>query len=263
MSSKDTPIYNALKKAIKDEVPVALATIVEGENTGAKLLVFSTKTLGSLGNPDLDRVVTADTLGHLDAGKTGSLHYSGQGERKDTTISVFIESFSKRPQMIIFGAVDFTATLVKLAGFMGYRVTVCDARAIFATKERFPTADEIFVGWPDEIFDKVEGELTARDVVCILTHDSKFDVPAIMRALKTEVYYIGVMGSRKTHTNRIDRLKEAGASKKDIDRLKAPIGLDIGSSTPEETAISILAEITATRHNRMGVPLKDTTGSIH
>ena len=263
MSESETPIYDALAENLKGQVPVALATIVEGTNLGAKLLVRENEVLGTLGDLNLDEVVAADALGHLKSGKSGVFHYGEKGERRDTVLTVFIESFAEPPTMVIFGAVDFTAALARLAGLLGFNVVVCDARSVFATSQRFPMANEIMVAWPDELFDKYGESLDFKDAVCILTHDPKFDVPAILRALKTDVGYIGVMGSRKTHSIRLERLVDAGASEAEIKRLMAPIGLDIGARTPEETALSILSEIVAVRSGHSGVSLKDSKGPIH
>jgi xanthine dehydrogenase accessory factor len=176
---------------------------------------------------------------------------------------VFIESFSAPPQMIIFGAVDFTAALARVAKILGYRVVVCDARAVFATPARFPMADEVVNDWPDRYLAKVGDELGRRDAVCVLTHDAKFDVPAIVGALATDVGYLGAMGSRRTHADRVERLEAEGVTDADLERLRAPIGLDIGARTPEETAISICAEIIALRTGQGGRALRDTTGPIH
>jgi xanthine dehydrogenase accessory factor len=166
--------------------------------------------------------------------------------------------------MWIFGAVDFTAALAKVAKVLGYRVLVCDAREIFATRRRFPMADEVRVTWPGPVFTERGHSLSARDAVCILTHDPKFDVPAIQGALATRVGYIGVMGSRTTHARRMERLAEVGiVDPADVERLMSPIGLDIGARTPEETAISICAEIIARRTGRVTPSLRDGSGPIH
>jgi xanthine dehydrogenase accessory factor len=165
--------------------------------------------------------------------------------------------------MVIFGAVDFTSALARVAKVLGYRVTVCDARKVFATTRRFPMADEVMVAWPDEVFDKFGNMLGPRDAVCILTHDPKFDVPAIQGALRTAVGYIGVMGSRRTHAKRLERLAEVGLSGAALERVMSPIGLDIGARTPEETAISICGEIIARRTGRGASSLSTTRGSIH
>ena len=179
-------------------------------------------------------------------------------------VSVFIESFAPPPQMWIFGAVDFTAALAKVAKLLGYRVVVCDAREIFATRRRFPMADEVVVSWPGRLFDERGNTLTPRDAVCILTHDPKFDVPAVQGALASAAGYIGVMGSRKTHSKRLERLAEVGVSDPaDLSRLMSPIGLDLGARTPEETAVSICAEIIARRTGRIAPSLRDSSGPIH
>jgi xanthine dehydrogenase accessory factor len=177
---------------------------------------------------------------------------------------VFVESFAPAPQMWLFGAVDFTAALARVAKILGYRVTVCDAREIFATRRRFPMADNVVVSWPGDLFTAEGKTLGPRDAVCILTHDAKFDVPAVQGALATRVGYIGVMGSRKTHTKRLERLAEAGVTDTaDLARLMSPIGLDLGARTPEETAISICAEIIARRTGRNAPSLRDSNGPIH
>jgi xanthine dehydrogenase accessory factor len=241
-----------------------LATEVAGPRPGAKLLATADETLGSLGDPSLDRVVARDALAMLESGQTGTRHYGEHGEARMRDVSVFIESFAPPPRMIIFGAVDFTAALARVGKVLGYRVTVCDARATFATPQRFPMADEVVVDWPDRYLEKAGPELGPRDAVCVLTHDPKFDVPAIVAALQTRAGYLGAMGSRRTHADRVRRLKEAGVEDDDIARIHAPIGVDIGARTPEETAVSICAEIIALRTGRQGAPsLKDREGPIH
>ncbi len=262
--SAERPLFEQLRDAIRAEVPVALATVVEGSFTGAKLIVWrDAPSVGTLGNADLDRVVTRDARGELAAGRTGIRHYGLHGEAREEAISVFIESFAPPPRMLIFGAVDFTAALGSVAKVLGYRVTVCDARAVFATEARFPMADEVVVDWPDRFLAAVGDELGERDVVCILTHDAKFDVPAVVASLATDVGYIGVMGSRRTHDDRTKRLIEAGVDEAGLARLRSPIGLDIGARTPEETAVSITAEIIAERTGRDARSLTVTEGPIH
>jgi len=258
------PLYDVLRGALRADEPIALATVTDGPNVGAKLLVRPGRpVLGSLGDAELDRVVARDALAELDAGLTSTRHYGAHGEAREREVTVFIESFAPAPSMIIFGAVDFTAALVKAGKLLGYRVTVCDARAVFATRARFPTADEVVNDWPDRYLEKVADRLGPRDAVCVLTHDAKFDVPAIVAATATRAGYIGAMGSRRTHANRVARLREAGLDDEAIARVMAPIGLDIGARTPEETAIAICAEIIA---HRAGVPvpnLRDGSGPIH
>jgi xanthine dehydrogenase accessory factor len=257
-------IYDELRDALRAQEPVALATVVEGPHLGAKLLVLpGAEPQGTLGDPGLDRVVARDALGELEAGLTSTRHYGEHGEAREREVSVFIESFAPPPRMIIFGAVDFTAALTRVAKVLGYRITVCDARAVFATVQRFPMADEVVNDWPDRYLAKVADELGPRDAVCVLTHDHKFDVPAITAAVKTNVGYLGAMGSRRTNDSRRERLREAGLSDDEIARVMSPIGLDIGARTPEETAVSICAEIIAQRTGRRAQSLRDTAGPIH
>jgi xanthine dehydrogenase accessory factor len=257
-------IFAALRDALRADEPVALATVVEGPQPGAKLLVRpGHEPLGSLGDADLDRVVARDAQGELEAGLTGTRHYGLHGEARQREVSVFVESFAPPPRMVIFGAVDFTAALARAAKLLGYRVTVCDARAVFATAQRFPMADEVVNDWPHRYLVKVGEELGPRDAVCVLTHDHKFDVPAITAALGTEVGYIGARGSRRTHTDRVRRLREEGVDDDALDRVMAPIGLDLGARTPEETAVSICAEIIALRTGRKARSLRDADGPIH
>ncbi|NIR34715.1 MAG: XdhC family protein [Actinobacteria bacterium] len=253
-----------LREAIEAEEAVALATVVEGPRVGAKLLVRpGIDPVGTLGDTDLDRVVARDALGELAAGRSGIRHYGEHGEAREGTVMVFVESFAPPPRMLVFGAVDFTAALARVAKVLGYRVTVCDAREVFATPARFPMADEVVVDWPDRLLAGVGAELGPRDAICVLTHDAKFDVPAVVSALGTEVGYIGVMGSRRTHDDRTRRLRDAGVDDAGLARLHSPIGLDLGARTPEETAISIVAEIIGRRTGRDARALRDTEGPIH
>ncbi|MHB8671485.1 MAG: XdhC family protein [Acidimicrobiales bacterium] len=264
MQSDSPPVYEALRDALRADEPAALATMVEGPRLGAKLLVRPGEpTLGSLGDPDLDRVVERDAAGELAAGLTVTRHYGLHGEAREREVGVLIESFAPSPHMVIFGAVDFTAALVKVAKVLGYRVTVCDAREVFATRARFPDADEVVVEWPDRYLARVGKELGPRDAVCVLTHDAKFDVPAIVTALGTDVGYLGVMGSRRTHADRTERLREAGVDAAGLERLMSPIGLDLGARTPEETAIAICAEVIARRTGRPVASWREGTGPIH
>lgn len=264
-------VYTTLATRIRANQPVALATVIDGPHVGLTLLMSPEGILGgTLGDAELDRVVARDAVGELEAGRTSIRHYGPQGESTpedlvDTpTVRVFIESFSPPPRMWIFGAVDFTAALAKVAKVLGYHVTVCDAREVFATRRRFPMADDVIVSWPTPLFEKEGQVLGPRDAVCILTHDPKFDVPAIQGALRTSVGYIGVMGSRKTHAKRLERLTEVGVTDaSDLARLLSPIGLDLGARTPEETAIAICAEIIARRTGRLATSLSATNGPIH
>jgi xanthine dehydrogenase accessory factor len=255
----------AITEALQTGEPAALATIIKGPGAGAKLLVRPDKeSIGSLGNAELDRVAERDALGELEAGRTGTRHYGVHGEaRREEGVEVFIESFALPPKMIIFGAIDFTAALARLGRVLGYHVTVCDARPVFATRKRFPMANEVINEWPDRYLEVVGKELGPRDAVCVLTHDPKFDVPAIMSAVETKAGYIGVMGSRRTHDKRNERLKEAGLDDDGFARLWSPIGLDLGGRTPEETAVSICSEFFARRTGRERPSLRGTEGPIH
>lgn len=271
----DQIIYDTLRSRLLAGEPVALATIVDGSGpeveVGRKLLVDAeTTAIGSLGNPELDRIVARDAFAELEAARSGVRHYGLHGETTPEDlagtpeVSVFIESWAPPPQMWIFGAVDFTAALSKVAKVLGYRVIVCDARETFATRRRFPLADEVIVSWPAPVFAERGHTLGQRDAVCILTHDPKFDVPAVTSALATEVGYIGVMGSRATHKTRLERLAQAGVQERtQLDRLMAPIGLDLGARTPEETAVSICAEIISCRTGRSASSLRGGDGPIH
>lgn len=264
-------LYETLRDRIRAEQPVALATVIDGPLVGGRLVIEpGGESLGSLGHPELDRVVRRDALAELEAGRSGIRHYGPEGQTTpedlvDTpVVRVFVESWSPPPEMWIFGAVDFTAALAKVAKVLGYRVTVCDAREIFATRRRFPMADEVRVTWPGPMFEQRGATLGPRDAVCILTHDPKFDVPAVQGALATRVGYIGVMGSRRTHATRLERLAEVGIGEPEhLERLMSPIGLDLGARTPEETAISICAEIIARRTGRAAPSLRDGSGAIH
>jgi xanthine dehydrogenase accessory factor len=264
-------IFDQYAALLRADAPVALATVIEGPHIGAKLLVQpAADAVGSLGHPELDRVVTRDAVAELEAAWSGVRNYGPEGQITpedlvdQPTVRIFIASHAPPPQMWIFGAVDFTAALARVAKVLGYRVTVCDAREVFATRRRFPMADEVRVTWPTPVFDELGSGLGPRDAVCILTHDPKFDVPAVQGALATRVGYIGVMGSRKTHAKRMERLADVGVTGPDeIARLMSPIGLDIGARTPEETAVSICAEIIARRTGRAVPSLRDATGDIH
>jgi xanthine dehydrogenase accessory factor len=179
---------------------------------------------------------------------------------------VFVAAFAPKPRMLVFGAIDFAAAVARVGSFLGYHVTVCDARPVFATNSRFPEADEVVVQWPHKFLKKEleEGRIDRRTVICVLTHDPKFDVPLLEVALRLpEVAYVGAMGSRRTHDDRNARLKEAGLTDDEIARLSSPIGLDLGARTPEETAISIAAEIIAGQWGGSGERLVTTRGRIH
>jgi xanthine dehydrogenase accessory factor len=261
----DTEVREALRSALVLDQPAALATVIAGPHVGAKLLQLEGGTsVGSLADTMLDAAVARDSAGELAAGTTRTRHYGPRGEAWGEDVAVFIESFVPPPRMVIFGAIDFSAALVKVAHVLGFRVTVCDARTAFATQARFPLADGVVADWPQRYLAKVGQSLTTRDAICVLTHDPKFDVPAIVAALQTNVGYIGVMGSRRTHRERLERLLAEGVDAAGIARLHSPIGLDLGARTPEETAVSICAEIIAARAGRQEIlPLTDSAGPIH
>ena len=248
-------------EALATQSPVAVATLVEGPNVGGKLLVAPEEHVGSVGNEDLDRAVVEAARGMLESGRTGMIHFGPRGQRRMEEVTVFIQSFAPPPRMYVFGAIDFASAVARIGKHMGYRVTVCDARAIFATRDRFPTADEVVVAWPDEFLKTAE--VDKRTVICVLTHDPKFDVPVLVEALKTPAGYIGAMGSRRTHNNRTARLKEEGITDEELSRISSPVGLDIGARTPEETAVAIAAEIIALRTGHSGGRLSERSGPIH
>jgi len=176
-------------------------------------------------------------------------------------VAVMVESFAPRPRMLVFGAIDFAAAVASIGRFLGFHVTVCDARARFATPARFPEADEVVVDWPHRYLETTQ--VDARTAICVLTHDPKFDVPVLEVALATAAGYIGVMGSRRTHDDRLERLRERGVDEAALERLRSPIGLDLGARTPQETAVSIAAELIMQRHGGSGHPLRDIDGPIH
>ena len=249
--------------------PVALATVIEHpdpEWLGRRLVVRPEAVSGSLGSDRATAAVTDDALGLLASGHNATLTYGPDGERRGEGMRVFVWAFAPAPRMLVFGAIDFAAAVARVGDFLGYHVTVCDARPVFATNTRFPHADEVVVSWPHKYL-KAEvdaGRVDRRTVICVLTHDPKFDVPVLEVALRLpEVAYIGAMGSRRTHEDRLARLREAGLTDDEVARLSSPIGLDLGARTPEETAVSIAAEIIAGRWGGTGDRLSATDGRIH
>ena len=249
--------------AIRDEVPVAVATVISGPGMlGARRIIRAGAATGTLGAGErLDEAVDDDARGMLAQGLTGVRHYGQHGERRLDDLSVFVQSFAPPPRMLVFGAIDFAAAVARAGKFLGYRVTVCDARPIFATHARFPDADEVIVDWPHRYL--AQTPIDSRTVICVLTHDPKFDVPVLEVALRTPAGYIGAMGSRRTHDDRLARLREAGLTEDELARLRSPIGLDLGARTPEETAVSVAAELIQLRWGGSGQPLTDTSGRIH
>ncbi|MFI8533443.1 XdhC family protein [Streptomyces aquilus] len=243
----------------------ALARVVSGpaELLGRALLVRAEGGYdGGFGaHPELDRTVAAEAGAFLDAGRTGTLEIGEQGSRCGAPLTILIESSVPAPRMIVFGAIDFASALVRVGKFLGYHVTVCDARPVFATRTRFPEADEIVVEWPHKYLERTP--VDARTVLCVLTHDAKFDIPLLQLALRLPVAYVGAMGSRRTHLDRNERLREVGVTELELARLRSPIGLDLGARTPEETALSIGAEIVANRRGGSGVSLTGAHTPIH
>ncbi|MGW4939780.1 XdhC family protein, partial [Streptomyces sp. NPDC004166] len=212
-------------------------------------------------HPELDRTVAAEAGAFLEVGRTGTLEIGEQGSRCGAPLTVLVESSVPPPRMIVFGAIDFASALVRVGVFLGYRVTVCDARPVFATRTRFPEAEEIVVEWPHRYLERTH--VDGRTVLCVLTHDAKFDVPLLRLALGLPVAYVGAMGSRRTHLDRTARLRDVGVTDLELARLRSPIGLDLGARTPEETALSIAAEIVAARHGGSGVSLTGAHTPIH
>jgi xanthine dehydrogenase accessory factor len=239
--------------------------VPDGIRTGCRLIVREGLTSGTLGSIRLDDAVRDDVIGMLEQGSTGIVRYGPDGERRGDDIAVFVASYAPRPRMIVFGAIDFAAAVARIGSFLGYRVTVCDARPTFATAKRFPEADEVVVEWPHRYLDAAHtaGAVDERTVVCVLTHDPKFDVPLLELALRMPLAYVGAMGSRRTNDDRLTRLRELGLTEEELARLHAPIGLDVGARTPEETAISVAAEIIALRWGGSGSQLRSTVGPIH
>jgi xanthine dehydrogenase accessory factor len=254
----------ALATATRGEA-AAVVRIASGppELLGRALLVRPDGSYeGGFGaHPELDRTAVDEARAFLDAGRTGTLEIGEQGSRCGAPLTLLIESSIPPPRMIVFGAIDFASALVRIGKFLNYRVTVCDARPVFATSARFPEADEIVVDWPHRYLERTQ--VDARTVLCVLTHDAKFDVPLLRLALRLPVAYVGAMGSRRTHLDRNERLREVGVTELELARLRSPIGLDLGARTPEETALSIAAEIVANRRGGTGVSLTGAHTPIH
>lgn len=269
VSRRTFPELEALVGDIEEHRPAATATVVAHPDpawVGRRLVIRTDEVTGTLGSARADAAVTDDARGLLDTGRSGVLTFGPDGERRGEGMDVFVASFAPRPRMLVFGAIDFAAAVARQGSLLGYRVTVCDARPVFATKARFPTADDVVVEWPNRYLaaQQAAGDIDSRTVICVLTHDPKFDVPLLEVALRLpEVGYIGAMGSRRTHEDRMARLREAGLNDDELARLSSPIGLDLGARTPEETAVSIAAEIIAQRWGGTGRPLADTGGRIH
>jgi xanthine dehydrogenase accessory factor len=263
ISRETFPDLDEVIADITEGRPVGVATIIDGrdDERGRRLIVRPDSISGSLGSERLDDAVRDDARGFLEQGRTGVIRYGHDGERRVDEIGIFVASYAPRPRMIVFGAIDFASAVAKMGSFLGYRVTVCDARPVFATRKRFPDADEVIVEWPHKYLARAETD--DRTVVCVLTHDPKFDVPLLELALRMPLAYVGAMGSRRTNDDRLAKLGELGLTEDELARLHAPIGLDVGARTPEETAMSVAAEITAARSGGTGVPLRSIAGPIH
>lgn len=270
VSRETFPELDEIAADVEAGRPVALATVIEHPDPawlGRRLVVRpDLPVAGGLGSARADDAVHDDALGLLASGTNATLGYGPDGERRGEGMRVFVWAFAPKPRMLVFGAIDFAAAVAKVGSFLGYHVTVCDARPVFATASRFPEADEVVVDWPHRYLsaEAEAGRVDGRTVVAVLTHDPKFDVPLLEVALRLpEVAYVGAMGSRRTHEDRLARLREAGVDEKEIALLSSPIGLDLGARTPEETAISIAAEIIAGRWGGSGERLGSLDGRIH
>jgi xanthine dehydrogenase accessory factor len=266
------PELGEIAAAVGRGEPVAVATVIAGPGRiGARRVIWASESdqpdgwhagaSGTLGSARIDAAIDDDVRGMLAQGLTGIRRYGADGERLGNELSVFVNSFAPPPRMLVFGAIDFAAAVARVGKFLGYHVTVCDARKVFATASRFPDADEVVVDWPHRFL--AGTDVDARTVICVLTHDPKFDVPLLEVALRTPAGYIGAMGSRRTHDDRIGRLREIGMTEDELARLRSPIGLDLGARTPEETAVSIAAELIQLRWGGTGQPLTATEGRIH
>ncbi|GAA1161702.1 XdhC family protein [Ornithinicoccus hortensis] len=275
ISQQTFPQLGRVATEIDEGRPVAVATVVAHPDEswlGRRLVVHPEHTAaaegdtGTLGSARADAAVRDDARGLLAGGRTATLSYGPDGERRGDQMRVFVASYAPKPRMLVFGAIDFAAAVARVGSFLGYQVTVVDARPVFATRSRFPEADEVVVQWPHKY---LQGEVDAerideRTVICVLTHDPKFDVPLLEVALTgPRVAYVGAMGSRRTHEDRLARLREAGIDEEHLARMSSPIGLDLGARTPEETAVSIAAEIIALRWGGAGDRLSELQGPIH
>jgi xanthine dehydrogenase accessory factor len=262
VSAGTAPELREVMDSIERAAPVALATVIAGPGRiGARLAIWPDRRAGSLGSARLDDAVTDDARGVLEHGATTVLRYGPEGQRRQDELAVFVQSFAPPPRMLVFGAIDFAAAVARIGTFLGFSVTVCDARPVFATTKRFPGVDEVVVDWPHRYLSRTA--VDARTAICVLTHDPKFDVPLLKIALETPAGYIGAMGSRRTHDERLKRLREEGVGEEALARLRSPLGLDIGGRTPEETAVSVAAEIVQTLWGGTGRPLSALNGPIH
>jgi xanthine dehydrogenase accessory factor len=257
----DRPALAAAAAARAAGEPAALATLLSGAGAGSKLAILGAGAVGSLGIELLDHNVERESRGFLEEGISRIRSYGAGGEVMGDDLDVCIQAFQSRPEMLIYGAIDYSAALARLAAELGYRITICDARPAFAAGKRFEDVADVVVDWPDR--DLAGRELGPRDAVLVFTHDPKFDEPALLAALRSDAGYVGALGSRRTQAERVERLRAAGVSEEELGRLHAPCGLDLGARTPEETAVSILAEVVAARTGRGGERLTEGSGPIH
>ena len=254
---------SAVLDAIARQEPVAVISTIEGATRlGTSAVIRRDSVEGSFGcHPRLDAAVTERARGLLAQGATSVIHIGADVSQLDDDVAIFVQSFAPPPHMVVFGAIDFAGAVARIGKFLGYHVTVCDARPVFATPKRFPDADEVVVQWPHRYLDSIT--VDQRTVICVLTHDPKFDIPLLERALRTPAGYVGAMGSRRTHLDRVERLRAAGMTEAELDRLSSPIGLDLGARTPEETAVAIAAEIIAMTWGGTGQRLAGGALAIH
>jgi len=263
------PELDGVADDVGEHRPVAIATVIahpDAQQVGRRLVIRPDAVTGSLGSVRADTALTDDARGLLALGRSEVREYGPDGQRLGEGVEVFVSSYAPRPRMLVFGAIDFAAALAQQGSFLGYRVTVCDARPVFATPARFPAAEHVVVDWPHRYLAAQEkaGAIDERTAICVLTHDPKFDVPVLEVALRLpDVAYVGAMGSRRTHDDRMQRLRAAGLTDAELSRLSSPIGLDLGARTPEETAVSIAADIVARRWGGGGRRLAEIVGRIH
>ncbi|MQA73390.1 MAG: XdhC/CoxI family protein [Solirubrobacterales bacterium] len=261
----DEPATEAVDRVLAAALegrPAALATLLDGPSAGHRMTNVGSITDGSMRTVELlDHTVTREMEGMLAQGITQLRRYGSDGAAMGSDLRVHIQSFAERPQMVIFGAIDFSVAVAALAGAIGYRVTIVDAREAFLRSPRFTDVAEVAVDWPDRFLEA--RELGARDAVLVFTHDPKFDEPALIGALGSGAGYVGALGSRRTHRQRVERLLEAGVSEAEIARIAAPCGLDIGARTPAETAVSVLAEVITLQNARSAERLAESQGPIH
>lgn len=260
VSASNSTAMTSLIESLRADVPAVMATVVghvDERMLGKRVVLSADEVLHSDSDP-LQELIVEDARRALASGRTSVHTYPGH--------TVLIASHGRAPRMLVFGANDFAAAVVRQGRLLGYRVSVIDARPVFTTAERFPEASDVVVEWPHRYLEReiAAGRTDSRTLVCVFTHDMKFDVPLLSTALRNRsIAYVGAMGSRRTHEDRNRRLREAGVDESDIARLHSPIGLDLGARSPEEVAVSIAAEIVASRYRGTGVPLSALDTPIH